>query len=176
MPQMITNVLLNPARTRIVQYFFLHETGTAAQIGESLSDISKASLYRHLNKLVSCGALKVVRENKVRGTVEKVYAIGGTADNSDNSGDIRQTFYHALFTLLHDFEQYFKQEDIDPKRDMLGVTTALFMLSDEEFNRFSQELTDIYQKYLNNKPNAQRKLRRITLVSSPAATRSDKGE
>lgn len=177
MSEMMTDILLNPARTRIIQYFILHETGTAAEIGDCLPDISKASLYRHLKKMTGCGLLSVVKENKIRGTVEKVYALSRAPMLREGDGDVKQMFYHSLFTLLQDFEHYFRREDADPMRDMLSVTTAILAMSDDEYAEMSREFSGVYQKYLQNKPGENRKLRRITFISSLAATsQRDKGE
>ena len=42
----LAKIVMNPARIRIAQYFLVHEQGTTAQIGEELSDVPKASLYK----------------------------------------------------------------------------------------------------------------------------------
>mgnify|MGYP006976141070 CR=1 FL=1 len=49
----IAEVVMNPVRQRIFQYFLLHETGTVKDIKKALPDVPSASLYRKN----SCGQL-----------------------------------------------------------------------------------------------------------------------
>lgn len=44
----LAEIVMNPARQRIFQYFLLHETGTDKEIRKALPDIPIASLYRHI--------------------------------------------------------------------------------------------------------------------------------
>ena len=60
----LAKIVMNPVRIRIAQYLILHEQGTTAQIGEELSDVPKASLYRHMKMLEDAGLIQVVQENK----------------------------------------------------------------------------------------------------------------
>ena len=63
----IAEVVMNPIRQRIFQYFLLHETGTVKELKKALSDIPNASLYRHIKILVDHSILIVVGENRIRG-------------------------------------------------------------------------------------------------------------
>ena len=56
----LAEIVMNPARQRIFQYFLLHETGTDKEIRKALPDSS---------------ILMVVGENRIRGTVESVYQL-----------------------------------------------------------------------------------------------------
>ena len=47
----LAEIVMNPARQRIFQYFLLHETGTDKEIRKALPDIPIASLYRHIKIL-----------------------------------------------------------------------------------------------------------------------------
>ena len=71
----LAEIVMNPARQRIFQYFLLHETGTGKGIRNALPDIPIESLYRHLNILANTSILMVVGENRIRGTVESVYQL-----------------------------------------------------------------------------------------------------
>ena len=71
MEKELTELIMNPVRMRIIQYLMIHPEGTAAQIGEELDDVSRASLYRNLKILLDAGALNVVNEEQIRGAVEK---------------------------------------------------------------------------------------------------------
>lgn len=75
----IAEVVMNPIRQRIFQYFLLHETGTVKELKKALSDIPNASLYRHIKILADHSILIVVGENRIRGTVESVYRLNKDA-------------------------------------------------------------------------------------------------
>lgn len=65
-------IVMNPVRQRIFQYFLIHETGTVKDIRKALPDVPSASLYRHMKILTDSSMLIVVAENRIRGTVESV--------------------------------------------------------------------------------------------------------
>ena len=71
----LAEIVMNPVRQRIFQYFLLHETGTVKEIRKALPDIPGASLYRHIKILADSSILMVVDENRIRGTVESVYQL-----------------------------------------------------------------------------------------------------
>ena len=92
----MAKIVMNPVRIRIAQYLILHEQGTTAQIGEELSDVPKASLYRHMKMLEDAGLIQVVQENKKRGTVEKVYKL-----NQENPMGGREPGKEEIAQLIH---------------------------------------------------------------------------
>ena len=63
----LAEIVMNPTRQRIFQYFLLHETGTDKEIRKALPDIPSASLYRHIKILADSSILMVVGENRIRG-------------------------------------------------------------------------------------------------------------
>ena len=63
-------IVMNPVRQRVFQYFLLHETGTVKELRKALPDIPSASLYRHIRILADHSILTVVGENRICGTVE----------------------------------------------------------------------------------------------------------
>lgn len=80
------DIIMNPTRNRIIQYLISHGQATTSEIALKLSDIPKATLYRHMNVLVKNKILLVVEEHKIRGTVESVYTLNrammnGTGDS-----------------------------------------------------------------------------------------------
>ena len=166
----LAKIVMNPVRIRIAQYLILHEQGTTAQIGEELSDVPKASLYRHMKMLEDAGLIQVVQENKKRGTVEKVYKLnqenpmGGREPGKE---EIAQLIHSSLLSIMGEFQRYLKREDADPQKDMVSLTSAVFLLSDEEFQEFFGKLGELYSSVMNNQPDGKRKPRKLTLISSP---------
>lgn len=161
----IAEVVMNPVRQRIFQYFLLNETGTVKEVKNALSDVPSASLYRHMKILADSSILVVVGENRIRGTVESVYKLNkdAMAAEDENGNGVQM----ALLGLCASFAKYFSAGSADPKRDMLLFTNCTLMLTDEEFTGFLSEINEIGLKYMKAEPSAGSKTRRITLISSP---------
>ena len=161
----IAEVVMNPIRQRIFQYFLLHETGTVKELKKALSDIPNASLYRHIKILADHSILIVVGENRIRGTVESVYRLNKDAlATEDESGNAVQM---SLLSICASFARYFAGDDVDPKRDMLLLTNCTLLLTDEEFSGFLSEINEIALKYMKAEANESSKMRQITLISAP---------
>ena len=161
----IAEVVMNPVRQRIFQYFLLHETGTVKEIKKALPDIPNASLYRHIKILADHSILMVVGENRIRGTVESVYQLNKSAmEAEDESGTAVQM---ALLRICASFAKYFSGGNADPKKDMLLFTNCTLVLTDEEFSGFLSEINDVAIKYMKKEAVEGSKTRQITLISAP---------
>ena len=162
----IAEVVMNPVRQRIFQYFLLHETGTAKELKKALPDVPSASMYRHIKILADHSILMVVGENRIRGTVESVYQLNRSAlATEDESGNAVQM---SLLSICTSFARYFASGHADPKKDMLLLTNCTLLLTDEEFLRFLSEVNEIALKYMKAESAENGKTRRITLISAPA--------
>ena len=94
----LAEIVMNPVRQRIFQYFLLHETGTVKEIRKALPDIPSASLYRHIKILADSSILMVVGENRIRGTVESVYRLNkDTMATEDETGNAVQMSLQNIF-------------------------------------------------------------------------------
>jgi hypothetical protein len=161
----IAEVVMNPVRQRIFQYFLLHETGTVKELKKALPDIPNASLYRHIKILTDRSILMVVGENRIRGTVESVYRLNKDAmSTEDESGNAVQM---SLLGICASFARYFAGGNVDPQKDMLLLTNCTLLLTDEEFMGFLSEINEIALKYMKVKPTGDCKTRQITLISAP---------
>ena len=161
----IAEVVMNPVRQRIFQYFLLHETGTVKDIRKALPDVPSASLYRHVKILADSSILIVVGENRIRGTVESTYRLNKSALSAgDASGDAVQM---SLLSICAAFAKYFSGGDADPERDMLLFTNCTLLLTDGEFSDFLSEINEVALKYMKVEAKAGSKTRQITLISAP---------
>lgn len=163
----LTDIIMNPVRLRIIQYLMIHKQGTTAMIKQELSDIPPASLYRHIKILFEAGYIEVVKENKVRGVVEKVYQLAKEPFVDANQQNVDAVIQSGLFSLMNSFQMYFKEKDVDPVRDMLTLSTSTLLLTDEEFIDVLKKFSGILNEVITNQPAEGRKQRRITLISSP---------
>ena len=161
----IAEVVMNPVRQRIFQYFLLHETGTVKELKKALPDVPNASLYRHIKILTDCSILAVVGENRIRGTVESVYRLNRDALATEDEGG--NAVQMSLLGICASFARYFAGGNVDPQKDMLLLTNCTLLLTDDEFMSFLSEINEIAVKYMKVKPTGDCKTRQITLISAP---------
>lgn len=161
----MAEVVMNPVRQRIFQYFLLHETGTVKDIKKALPDVPSASLYRHVKILADSSILVVVGENRIRGTVESIYRLNKSAMSAgEESGNAVQM---SLLSICAAFAKYFSGGNADPERDMLLFTNCTLLLTDGEFSDFLSDINDVALKYMKVEAKADSKTRQITLISAP---------
>lgn len=175
----LAKIVMNPVRMRIAQYLLLHEHGTTVQIGKELSDVPKASLYRHMRILEDAGLIQVVQENKKRGTVEKVYKLNQEnpmGSREPGKEEIGQLIHSSLLGIMGEFQRYLKREDVDPRRDMISLSSVVLLLSDEEFQEFLGKMAELYSSVMDHQPDGKRKPRKLTLISSPVTEEKKKKE
>lgn len=161
----LAEIVMNPVRQRIFQYFLLHETGTVKELRKALPDIPSASLYRHVKILADSSILMVVGENRIRGTVESVYRLNKDAmATEDETGNAVQM---SLLSICASFAKYFSAGNADPQKDMLLLTNCTLLLTDEEFSEYLSEINQVTVKYMKKASSESSKTRRITLISAP---------
>lgn len=165
-----TKLIMNPIRMRIIQYFMLHENATTKQIRSELEDVPKASLYRQMKILEDANLICVIKENRVRGAVEKVYVLnkenpmGGGVNSQEQ---VLQIINSSLISLMGGFNRYFAKADSDPVKDLLFLGTSTLLLSDEELKEFTGKIGEVINQVIQNQAGKERKVRRITFISSP---------
>ena len=161
----MAELVMNPVRQRIFQYFLLHETGTVKELRQALPDVPSASLYRHVKLLAEHSILTVAEEHRIRGTVESVYRLNKAAlSTPDEGGNAVQM---SLLSLCASFARYFSGGNADPQKDMLLFTNCTLTLTDGEFSDFLSEINQVALKYMQMEARADRKMRQITLISAP---------
>jgi predicted ArsR family transcriptional regulator len=173
----LMEIVMNPARQRILQYLIIHGQGSTGEMQQELTDVPPASLYRHVKLLLGGGLIEVMKEERIRGAVEKTYRLKQSQENEMRNQDIGTIFQTGLVSLMTAFQKYFAGKDHDPVKDMLAFSTSTLMMTDEEFLEFLTKLNKVFGEVITNKPKEGRKPRRLTLISSPneedAKTRSD---
>ncbi|MDD6039423.1 MAG: helix-turn-helix domain-containing protein [bacterium] len=158
---------MNSTRQRIIQVIMIKKEATSTEIGEELPDIPRASLYRHIKVLLDAEVIVVVKEEIKRGSAEKTYAIATQMPYEDSKEEYNSLMQSALLGLQGEFHRYFNGDNPNPQRDLLTVGSASLMMSDAEMMEFITAYGQLIQKYMQNKPMEGRKLRKVTLISSP---------
>ena len=147
-------VILHPVRMKIIQALINGKEMTVQELSKWAEDVPQATLYRHLNKLLDAGFIRVVQENPVRGAVEKVYAL--KEPNIQSQEDFLKltkeehlelflTFTTQLMSL---YESYLSQEKIDLVKDGVSYTIANLNLTDQEFIELMQGIGTLIQSAL----------------------------
>ncbi len=172
------DLLLHPVRLRIVQAFLGDRPLTVGQLAAELSDVSPASLYRHVALLATAGVLQVVAERRVRAVVERTYMLRVHAAQvqPDEAAAMTPDQHLAAFmvyaaAMLADVERYLTTGAPDPLRDGAGYRMAAMWLTDFELVDLVRDLAAVFQPRLANPPGKGRR-RRIAynvLVPAPEA-------
>ena len=160
----LTDILSNPTRMRIVQYLQLNEEATTKQISEALNDVPAPTIYRHINYLLKENVLIVKEERKIRGTTERLLTINQEFINAEKNRNISGTAYQFLMSIYDSFQKYDKKEDKDPVSDKLCLRTCMMNLSDEKFDEFFKEYSELLGRYMDI---GEGKLRSISIISAP---------
>lgn len=168
------SVILHPLRMRIIQTLVSGRRLTVQQMQELMPGTPPATLYRHLNKLVKAEIIAVVEENKIRGTVEKVYSLAEHAGQqageellAASKEDHLNYFFTFLINLLGDFEKYLSQEKYDLVRDGVVYSQATIYADDSEFAEIVKSLSSIILPAVRNKPGQGRKARALATIIIP---------
>lgn len=169
----IIDCLTNPVKCRMLLEIKLKEKITAKQLAKIHSDIPQATLYRYLNKMVKDEIIKVVEENQIRGTVEKVYAVNDLSLGvekmlEENSGEAyMQIFIQYIMGFMKEFQEYTSQPNIDILNDGSGFTTAPFYATNEELEEVRIKLGEALEPLIKNTPTPERKLRSLGIIVTP---------
>ena len=165
----LNQILLNPIRSRIIQYLSVQESATAKELATFIADVPRATLYRHLKILADSDVIMVVAENRVRGSVERTYSLNLTSlMEEDNKENATRNAFGFLMKIYADFERYFSEKKADPSKDKMFLSNVSLLLSDEEFEDLLKQINEILRNHLNNEPNQERKQRSLSFISSPS--------
>lgn len=166
--------MTHPVRLRILLLLAGSEQ-TPGAIVAALNDVPASSVYRHLHMLQDAGLLEVVAERRVRGAVEKTLRVipGGAhldeAEMAQMQPDDYRRLFLVLFTqLFSEFDRYLHQPSIDFVRDLVGLRTAVFYASDQEWLAALQAINAALLPLINQQPGADRKRRRLATITLPA--------
>jgi DNA-binding transcriptional ArsR family regulator len=173
--------MLHPIRMRIMQALLDGKEMTSGEIAEKLQDIPQASLYRHINALLKEEILTVVSENRIRGTVEKVFSLSATLENTTEKEleeasmeDHFNYFFSFLMGLLGEYEEYLQGETINPREDGVSFRQCSVYLSDEEFMVLIKGIGEKLAAAMKNEPGENRRLRTIANVVIPSKKNKEK--
>ena len=157
-----SEILLHPVRMRIVLAFGSEQL-TTTELGARLPDIAHATLYRQVAALMEAGVLEIVEERRVRGGVERTYALVaeavrmGPEDTDEMSSDeLLRGFTVFAGMLIESFGRYLEHPAADPRRDPVSYRQAALWLDESERSELVERLRAAIEPYLANEPAAER--------------------
>jgi hypothetical protein len=169
------DLLLHPIRLRIVKAFLGDRVLTTAQLASEIEDVPLGSLYRHVAVLTQAGMLQVVAERRVRGAVERTYAMRLPAARMQpdevaamSPDDHTQAFVAFVAGMLGDFDRYVESPGFDPIGDDATYRLAGMWLTNAEYAEYLRDLVAISQPRLANPPGRGRRRRLFYQVLLPA--------
>ncbi|WP_433086425.1 helix-turn-helix domain-containing protein [Dactylosporangium sp. CA-052675] len=173
-PERWAELALHPVRIRILRAVAGARL-TTHDLAGLLPDIPQATLYRHLATLVKNGLLDVIEGRRMRGAVERVYALpahGATLDAAAlataTPQDHARYFTAFVSSLLSEFSRYLARERIDFAADGAGYQQLVLHLTDAELAAFAAGFSALVGPLLGNEPGNGRTPRLLATVLMPA--------
>ena len=108
------DLIINPIRMRIIQFASHNKPVTVAQIAQSIPEVSKATLYRHMRVLTDNKILTIVGEEKIRGTFEQSYALNIEKIDVDTKvlnleDDVFENFKNDILAIVEKYSRKAKK-------------------------------------------------------------------
>ena len=173
------DLLLHPVRLRILQALLGDRRLTTGQLRTELADVPPATLYRHVGTLADAGVLEVVDEQRVRGAVERTYALRLEAAQvhpdelaTMSADEHRQAFMAFVAGLLADFDRYLGRAGEGPPdraEDGVGYRQTALWLDDDELDDLLRDLRAVLLARAGNEERAGRKRRIVATVLLPGS-------
>lgn len=170
------DLFLHPIRLRIITAISTHRM-TAKDIAHTMPEVPLTTLYRNINALVEGGIIRIVEENQIRGTVERVYALAGipSLTAEDLSGmskeDCQQAFSVYLSTLMSDARRYLDGKpdgkEINLLQDGVVVSKIELYLTPEENSSLNERIQRIILEAGQNVPAPARRRHAFSYLVLP---------
>lgn len=175
------DALLHPIRMRIVQSLLGDKRLNVNDLLKQLPDVPQATLYRHINILKDLGIIEVIKENRIRGTIEKIYRLkleNAHIKPEDIMSMTREDhfnfFFKYMIDVLSNFENYLAQDKFDLMKDMVAYSQVELNLSDQEFMELFNTVSEAYSKAIANELTEDRKKRLIYTITMPRINNNKK--
>jgi DNA-binding transcriptional ArsR family regulator len=168
-------LLGHPVRLRVVHALRGGRTLTTAQLAGFIPDVSKATLYRHVDLLAEGGVLEVAEERRVRGAVERLYRLRLDRASIDPAliatltpDDHRQGFAAAMAVLVAEFNLYLDREQANPVEDLVGYRQHAVWLTPDELTTLIEGLRSAILPVLSNEATPDRTRYLLSPILFPA--------
>ena len=168
------DLLLHPVRLRIVNALSQGQTLTTRELCSRLTEISQATVYRHVGMLMKGGILEVDGEEQVRGAVERRYRlredrarIAAEVGKAMSREDHRRAFGGAMAALIAEFNAYIGRKDAKPFDDMVGYRQGTVWLTQDEIALLIREIGGALVARMANAPGSGRRPYMLSTIFFP---------
>jgi DNA-binding transcriptional ArsR family regulator len=169
------DLLLHPVRMRIILAAASRQEVTVQQLVDDLPDIPQATLYRNLNTLAGAGILVVVKERRLRNTIEKTFSLRRDQlqlSNEDLANarpqDYMRQFTEYLGILMGYYGRYLAKEDqVNLARDGISFNLIPLNLTNTETTTLFKALQETLAPFEKYEPSTERKRRILGVVTLP---------
>ncbi|MFF0264168.1 helix-turn-helix domain-containing protein [Kribbella sp. NPDC004536] len=168
-------LLGHPVRLRIVHALRGERELTTTELGERITDVSKATLYRHVDLLAEGGILEVAEERRVRGAVERRFRLRAERASITPEQlaaltveDHRRGFATAMAALLAEFNAYLDHDGADPIADLVGYRQHAIWLTEAELHQLIERLRAAILPVLPNEATPERSRYLLSPILFPA--------
>ncbi|MET8795006.1 helix-turn-helix domain-containing protein [Nocardia sp. NPDC004568] len=170
-------LLAHPVRLRIVHALSGGRVMTTSQLCAGMPDVSKATVYRHVDLLAEYDILDLAGERRVRGAMERSYrlrreraVIDADTATSASAEDHRRIFAVAMATLLAEFQTYLDSDNADPAGDLVGYRQHSIWLDREELAAFIADLRAVIAPRVAHSATADREPYLLSPILFPLAS------
>lgn len=161
-------LLQNTISNRILQALYLNGEQTTIELQNYLTDIPQSTLYRYMKYLEQFQIISVVREEKIRGQIQKTYTINTISiEKSESPEDAFMSVELFLKQVRSKYDCYFTKGKNSPYEDMLFMNGMSMCLSDEEYRELIERIKHILKDYIGKEKTEQRKIRNLYIMSAP---------
>jgi DNA-binding transcriptional ArsR family regulator len=166
------DLILHPIRARIV-YAIEGRCLSSGEIAREVPDVSQASLYRHIKRLVQAGVLLVDHERQAHGAVERFYRTDPASVVIDarklasKRGKAGPYFEVYLSCLRQAFAHYIGQPRFDLKADGARFYTEFAYLTDEEQVALNLDIKKLIEAAQRRPPGENRRRRNLSYIALP---------
>jgi|SRR5579871_1927389 len=172
MPTSKADLITHPVRARLI-LAIAGRALTTQQIAMLLPDIPRASLYRHIQELATADVLMVVEETRIRGTVEKTYAVrpGATllsledVRNAGHEEYLSRTIGY-LSGITYIYQAYLAEREDGFPEEVMVRWFPLYLTTDE-FQTLKHQLLELFKPLHANAPTLERRRRIISILGVP---------
>ncbi len=172
--EQLMKTLDDPVCSQIIQILRVHGELSVAEILAHAPQLSRATVYRRMERMLETGAVQIAETLKVRGQCKHRYAIGKIwMGASDTGEDCESLVTMGLMQILDRYKQYFAGGDVDAQRDRLFLSHYAISLNDADFSAMLQQIFAIVDSYQNKQTADGARLRSLFLLSAPEGGRHE---
>lgn len=167
MTQIDTDLFLHPVRMRIIQHLS-KGAATVHELKEWMVDVPQATLYRHLNRLTKNKIIHIVDERKIRGAIEKTYAMQEdspymTVEELEQlSGEEHLKLFMTFLSSLTGQARSYLLNDPDLARDSFGYNQLDLYVTPDELKELTDGMNELLSKFKSNRPTDENE--KISLI------------